>query len=109
MFSNRNMAISKTELKKMQASADDACKLMKVLANRDRMMLLCEIAQGEKCVSELEVALDLHQPTLSQQLTVLRKEKLVKTRREGKQIYYTLSSQVAVAVMSVLYKHYCKK
>ena len=103
------MAISKTELKKMQASADDACKLMKVLANRDRMMLLCEIAQGEKCVSELEVALDLHQPTLSQQLTVLRKEKLVKTRREGKQIYYTLSSQVAVAVMSVLYKHYCKK
>ena len=93
----------------MQVSADDACKLMKVLANRDRMMLLCEIAQGEKCVSELEIALDLHQPTLSQQLTVLRKEKLVKTRREGKQIYYTLSSQVAVAVMSVLYKHYCKK
>jgi ArsR family transcriptional regulator len=109
MFSNRNMTISKTELKKMQVSADDACKLMKVLANRDRMMLLCEIAQGEKCVSELEIALDLHQPTLSQQLTVLRKEKLVKTRREGKQIYYTLSSQVAVAVMSVLYKHYCKK
>jgi ArsR family transcriptional regulator len=103
------MNFSKTELKKMQASADDACKLMKVLANRDRMMLLCEIAQGEKCVSELEVALDLHQPTLSQQLTVLRKEKLVKTRREGKQIYYTLSSQVAVAVMSILYKHYCKK
>ena len=93
----------------MQASADDACKLMKVLSNRDRMMLLCEIAQGEKCVSELEAALDLHQPSLSQQLTVLRKEKLVKTRREGKQIYYSLSSQVAVAVMGLLYKHYCMK
>ena len=104
-----NMTISKTELKKMQASADDACKLMKVLSNRDRMMLLCEIAQGEKCVSELEAALDLHQPTLSQQLTVLRKEKLVKTRREGKQIYYSLSSQVVVAVIGLLYKHYCKK
>lgn len=103
------MMISKTELKKMQASADDACKLMKVLSNRDRMMLLCEIAQGEKCVSEMESALDLHQPTLSQQLTVLRKEKIVKTRRDGKQIYYSLSSQVAVAVMSLLYKHYCKK
>ena len=103
------MTISKTELKKMQASADDACKLMKVLSNRDRMMLLCEIAQGEKCVSELEAALDLHQPTLSQQLTVLRKEKIVKTRRDGKQIYYSLSSQVAVAVMGLLYKHYCKK
>jgi ArsR family transcriptional regulator len=104
-----NIAISKSELKKIQASADDACKLMKVLSNRDRMMLLCEIGQGEKCVGELEAALDLHQPTLSQQLTVLRKEKLVKTRREGKQIYYSLASQVAVAVMALLYKHYCKK
>jgi ArsR family transcriptional regulator len=104
-----NMSISKAELKKMQSAAEDACKLMKVLSNRDRMMLLCEIGQAEKCVGELEAALDLHQPTLSQQLTVLRKEKLVKTRREGKQIYYTLSSEVAVAVMSLLYKHYCKK
>jgi ArsR family transcriptional regulator len=101
--------ISKAELKKMQSSADDACRLMKVLSNRDRMMLLCEIAQAEKCVGELEAALDLHQPTLSQQLTVLRKENLVKTRREGKQIYYSLSSQVAVAVMGLLYKYYCKK
>lgn len=109
MCSDVNMTISKSELKKMQASADDACKLMKALSNRDRMMLLCEIAQGEKCVGELETALDLHQPTLSQQLTVLRKEKLVKTRREGKQIYYALSSQVAVSVMGLLYKHYCKK
>lgn len=109
MRSDMNMTISKSELKKMQASADDACKLMKVLSNRDRMMLLCEIAQGEKCVGELEAALDLHQPTLSQQLTVLRKEKLVKTRREGKQIFYTLSSQVAVAVMGLLYRYYCKK
>ena len=93
----------------MQSAVEDACKLMKVLSNRDRMMLLCEIGQTEKCVGELEAALDLHQPTLSQQLTVLRKEKLVKTRREGKQIYYTLSSEVAVAVMSLLYKHFCKK
>jgi ArsR family transcriptional regulator len=104
-----NMTITKSELKKMQSSADDACKLMKVLSNRDRMMLLCEIGQGEKCVSELEQALDLHQPTLSQQLTVLRKEKLVKTRREGKQIHYSLASQITVSVMSLLYKHYCKK
>ena len=93
----------------MQSSADEACKLMKVMANRDRMMLLCEIGQGEKCVSELEIALDLHQPSLSQQLTVLRKEGMVKTRREGKQIFYSLANQVAVSVMSLLYKHYCRK
>jgi DNA-binding transcriptional ArsR family regulator len=104
-----NMPISKAELKKMQQAADDACKLMKVLSNRDRMLLLCEIGQAEKCVGELEAALGLYQPTLSQQLTVLRKEKLVKTRREGKQIYYSLSSQVAVAVISLLHKYYCKK
>ena len=103
------MAITKSELKKMQDSAEDACKLMKVLSNSDRMMLLCEIGQGEKCVSELEAALDLHQPTLSQQLTVLRKEKLVKTRRDGKQIYYSLASEIAIAVMGLLYKHYCKR
>lgn len=104
-----NTPISKAELKKMQSSAEDACRLMKVLSNRDRMMLLCEIGQAEKCVGELEAALDLHQPTLSQQLTVLRKENLVKTRREGKQIYYSLSSPVVIAVMSLLFKYYCKK
>jgi ArsR family transcriptional regulator len=100
-----DMAINKSELKKMQASAKEACQLMKVLSNSDRMM----IGQGEKCVTELEQAIDLHQPTLSQQLTVLRKQKLVKTRRDGKQIYYSLSSDVAVSILSLLYKHYCKK
>ena len=96
-------------LKKMQASADDACRLMKVLSNRDRMMLLCQISQGEKCVGELEACLDIQQPTLSQQLTVLRNEALVKTRREGKQIYYSHSNHVALEVMNVLYQNYCSK
>ena len=100
---------SKINLKKMQASADEACRLMKVLSNRDRMLLLCEISQGEKCVGELEEALDIHQPTLSQQLTVLRNEELVETRREGKQIYYSLSSIPVLDVMGILYKNYCGK
>ena len=81
---------------------------MKVLANRDRMMILCEISQHERCVSELEEKLEIYQPTLSQQLTVLRKEKLVKTRREGKQIYYSLESSQALAVIEVLYQQFCK-
>jgi ArsR family transcriptional regulator len=80
---------------------------MKVLANSDRLMLLCELAQGEKCVSELEELLGIVQPTLSQQLTVLRNEELVTTRREGKNIYYQISSPEALAVMQVLYKTYC--
>jgi ArsR family transcriptional regulator len=100
---------SKINLKKMQTSADEACRLMKVLANRDRMLLLCEISQGEKCVGELEEVLEIYQPTLSQQLTVLRNEELVETRREGKQIYYSLSKSPVLEIMSVLYKNYCGK
>jgi ArsR family transcriptional regulator len=93
----------------MHSSADDACRLMKVLSNRDRMMLLCQISQDEICVGELKEVLDIHQPTLSQQLTVLRNEELVETRREGKQIYYSLSNRVVLEVMDVLYKNYCSK
>jgi len=92
----------------MLSSAEKACTLMKVLSNRDRMMILCEISQHERCVSELEEKLEIYQPTLSQQLTVLRKEKLVKTRREGKQIYYSLESSQALAVIDVLYQQFCK-
>lgn len=95
-------------LKKMLSSAENACALMKVLANRDRMMILCELSQRECCVSELEEKLEIYQPTLSQQLTVLRREKLVKTRREGKQIYYSLGSKEALAVIEVLYQQFCK-
>ncbi len=102
------MKTKNIDLVDMHKAADQACRLMKVLANSDRLMLLCELAQGEKCVSELEVLLGIVQPTLSQQLTVLRNEELVTTRREGKNIYYQISSPEALAVMQVLYKTYCK-
>ena len=97
------------ELESMQASADHACRLMKVLTNPDRLLILCQLTQQEKCVSELQDLLGIVQPTLSQQLTVLRKEKLVTTRREGKNIYYRFSSPQALAVMEVLYSQFCKK
>lgn len=99
----------KIDLKKMKSSADAACRLMKVLNHRDRLMLLCEISQGEKCVGQLEEILDIHQPMLSQHLTSLRISKLVKTRREGKQIFYSLGSESALAVIEVLYQQFCKK
>jgi DNA-binding transcriptional ArsR family regulator len=97
------------DLKKMRSSAEAACRLMKALNHRDRLMLLCEISQGEKCVGELEEILDIHQPMLSQHLTGLRVAKLVKTRREGKQIFYSLGSKEALAVIGVLYQQFCKK
>jgi len=95
------------ELASMQASAENACRLMKVLTNPDRLMILCQLTQGERCVSDLETSLGIGQPTLSQQLTVLRNEKLVTTRREGKNIYYQFTSPTALAVMEVLYSQFC--
>jgi DNA-binding transcriptional ArsR family regulator len=95
------------DLEKMRTSADKACRLMKVLSNPDRMMLLCQLAQGEKRVGELEEILGIVQPTLSQQLTVLRDEELVVTRREGKNIYYQIASPQAMAVMEVLFQQFC--
>ena len=91
----------------LRASADKASNLMKVMANADRLMLLCQLSQGQKSVGELESILDIRQPTLSQQLTVLRESALVNTRREGKNIFYSISSQSALAVMRVLSLQIC--
>lgn len=96
-------------LQEMQAAAARACALLKTLGNPDRLLLLCQLSQGEFCVSELEARLGIQQPTLSQQLGVLREEHLVNTRRGGKQIYYSLASKEAAAVMQVLYEQFCTK
>ena len=99
----------KLDLEEMRAAAARACGLLKVLGNPDRLLLLCQLTQGEFCVSELETMLGIQQPTLSQQLGVLREEQLVQTRREGKQIYYALASKEATEVLQVLYRLYCVK
>ncbi len=101
------MDTSTLDLDKMKASASNACRLMKVLSNPDRLMLLCQLSQGEKRVGELEEILSIVQPTLSQQLTVLREEELVTTRRDGKSIYYQIASPQALAVMNVLFEQFC--
>lgn len=91
----------------MRAAAAQACGLLKALSNPDRLLLLCQLAQGPLCVSDLESMVGIGQPTLSQQLGVLRDEALVTTRREGKQIIYSIASAEAMAVMQVLYQLYC--
>ncbi len=95
------------DLEDMQSAAGQACRLMKVLSNPDRLMILCQLSKGEMRVGEIEEMLGIVQPTLSQQLTVLRDEELVSARREGKNIYYQLSSPQALAVMEVLYSQFC--
>ena len=97
----------KLDMQAMRLAATKATGLLKALANRDRLLLLCQLSQGEHCVSELEDLLSIQQPTLSQQLGVLREERLVNTRREGKQIFYNIASKEALAVMQVLYQQFC--
>lgn len=95
------------DMQAMRASATEACRMMKVLSNPDRLLLLCQMAQGEICVSDLEARVGIGQPTLSQQLGVLRAQELVDTRRDGKNIYYQISNPKTLAIMNVLYKQFC--
>ncbi len=92
----------------MRAAAEQACGLMKVLSNPDRLLLLCQMAEGELCVSELEERLGIQQPTLSQQLGVLRQQELVTTRREGKNIYYKVADPRVLSVMKALQAEFCR-
>jgi len=92
---------------RMRRAAGEATALLRALANEDRLLLLCQLAGGEKSVGELEDLLDIRQPTLSQQLGVLRGEGLVETRREGKRIYYAVADPNVLAVLKLLYRLHC--
>ncbi len=85
----------------------EASSFLKGLANENRLMILCTLAQGESNVSDLEKLLGVRQPTLSQQLARLRAEGLVATRRESKSIYYSLASEDARQLIELLYKQFC--
>jgi ArsR family transcriptional regulator len=95
------------DLGRLRESAAAAGQLLKALANPDRLLLLCQLSQGERNVGELEALLGIVQPTLSQQLAVLRREGLVDTRRDGKQVYYRISSPQALALINTLYQQFC--
>jgi len=103
------MPASKTIIdpERLRRAAGHAVAAPKVLANEDRLLLLCQLSLGEMCVSELEEQLGIRQPTLSQQLGVLRGEAVVTTRREGKQIFYSIADPALLDLLTVLYRLYC--
>jgi ArsR family transcriptional regulator len=101
------MAPSPLDISRMRSAAIEATAMLKTLANEDRLLLLCQLSQGEKSVGELEALLDVHQPTLSQQLGVLRSQGFVKTSRDGKRIFYSIADQNVLTILDVLYKIYC--
>lgn len=101
-------ATSHLNINQMRESAGEATGVLRVLAHEDRLLLLCQLSQQELCVSELEEQLDIRQPSLSQQLGVLRREGLVATRREGKNIYYRIGDEQVLVLLQTLYELYCQ-
>lgn len=105
------MVVKFTDLDKelMRSKAKEAAKLVRTLSNEDRLLLLCQLTKGERSVGELEEQLGILQPTLSQQLGVLRTEGVVDTRRDGKRIYYSISDPKVLTVLSTLCGLFCSQ
>jgi DNA-binding transcriptional ArsR family regulator len=97
------------DLDKLRSAARQAVGALRLLANEDRLLLLCQLSQGEMCVGDLEEQLGIRQPTLSQQLGVLRNDGVVATRRQGKNIFYSVADPALLEILAVLYRLYCPK
>ena len=99
--------LSKFDITRFEASAGEAAKLLRALGNERRLMILCQLTDGERSVGELLPLVGLSQSALSQHLAVLREEAVVATRREGKYIFYGLASHEVIQVMKTLSGLYC--
>jgi len=91
----------------MLAAADDAGTLLKALANRHRLIIVCQLIEGERSVGELAALLDIRASTVSQHLALLRKDGLVTARRDGQTIWYSIGSPQARELVRTLYRVYC--
>jgi DNA-binding transcriptional ArsR family regulator len=94
------------EVHDLEASAQAAARLMKLLASEQRLVLLCRLFEGECSVNELAEHVRLGQSAASQHLAKLRAEGVVATRREGQTIYYRLADPKAVRVLDTLCELY---
>jgi DNA-binding transcriptional ArsR family regulator len=96
------------DLETLLGNARDASEFLKALSHEARLVILCMLIEGEKSVGEIEQILKLRQPAVSQQLARLRADGLVETRREGKNIYYSLARSDVREVIEALHKAFCK-
>lgn len=97
------------DLASLQANAERATALLKAMSNPARLMVLCQLSEGEKSVGELARAVGLSQSGLSQHLAILRREQILVNRRDRQTIYYSIASKEAAAVMGTLYDMFCGK
>jgi ArsR family transcriptional regulator, virulence genes transcriptional regulator len=93
----------------MKNAASRASTLMKALSSETRLMLLCQIGPDEKSVNDLAKTLEMRPASVSQQLSLLRKDNLVTTRRDGQTIYYSLYGEEAKNIIATLYDLYCNE
>lgn len=91
----------------MSASADRAAEFLKSLGNRHRLLILCRLLDGERSVGDLTEFLGIRDSTVSQHLALLRREGLVRTRRDGQTIWYSICSDPAREVLGALYRGFC--
>ena len=91
----------------MEQAADQASDLLKALSNRHRLLIICQLIDGERSVGELAAFLSLRDSTVSQHLALLRKDSLVSARRDGQTIYYSIASDPAREVHKTLYQVFC--
>ncbi len=91
----------------MEMAAKSVAELLKLLANKHRLLVLCQLAEGEKPVGELARLLGVREAAMSQQLAVLRQEGLVRPRRAAQTIYYALARDDVRRLMEFLYATYC--
>lgn len=91
----------------LQKNAARATALLKSMANESRLLILCQLSQAEMSVGELAETVPLSQSALSQHLSLLRREGLVKTRRSSQFVYYSLDSEEVRAVIATLYEQFC--
>jgi DNA-binding transcriptional ArsR family regulator len=96
------------DLETLLANARTASEFLKALSHEARLVILCMLIDGEKSVTEIEQTLKLRQPAVSQQLARLRADDLVETRREGKNIYYSLARSEVREVIGALHNAFCK-
>ena len=97
------------DIQQMRVAAAEAATVLRSLGHPDRLLLLCQLSQGERSVGELESLLGIQQPNLSQQLGVLRAEGMVSTRREGKRIFYSVKDPKILHLLGTLYLLYCPR
>jgi DNA-binding transcriptional ArsR family regulator len=95
------------DLDQMLAAADQASELLKSLGNRHRLLILCQLTERERSVGDLAAFLRLRDSTVSQHLSLLRKDGLVQARREGQTVWYSIASLPARRVLETLFEMFC--